>query len=247
MSAPPIEIPAEMYKDFTMNEQIPVMEFYTDSRRFNEGIDWTDEIIELFLEHFTLDNCLTGKQGSEPYPNASFYHALALEKFGDCVKGKDVAVVGTLVPWIEALLVNFGCASVTSVDYNKNKETKYIKTLAYEEYLGEKSKYDAVFSYSSIEHSGLGRYGDPLNPFGDIEAVRAMRDSLKDGGFLFLGVPVGQDALMWNAHRVYGEKRLALLLQGFREIEWVGASREQLNEIPLFYFDCQPLIVLQKV
>jgi len=27
--------------------------------------------------------------------------------------------------------------------------------------------FDMVFSFSSIEHDGLGRYGDPLNPNGD--------------------------------------------------------------------------------
>ena len=28
-------------------------------------------------------------------------------------------------------------------------------------------KFDAISSYSSIEHDGLGRYGDPINPNGD--------------------------------------------------------------------------------
>ena len=30
--------------------------------------------------------------------------------------------------------------------------------------------FDAVVSFSSIEHSGLGRYGDALNPWGDLIA-----------------------------------------------------------------------------
>ena len=36
---------------------------------------------------------------------------------------------------------------------------------------GNLPAFHAVFSYSSLEHSGLGRYGDPLNPWGDILAV----------------------------------------------------------------------------
>ena len=35
----------------------------------------------------------------------------------------------------------------------------------------ELENFDAVISYSSLEHSGLGRYGDALNPFGDIISV----------------------------------------------------------------------------
>ena len=31
--------------------------------------------------------------------------------------------------------------------------------------------YDVIISYSSLEHSGLGRYGDYLNPNGDLETM----------------------------------------------------------------------------
>ena len=36
---------------------------------------------------------------------------------------------------------------------------------------GIESQFDVVFTYSSVEHSGLGRYGDPLNPAGDLMAA----------------------------------------------------------------------------
>ena len=29
-------------------------------------------------------------------------------------------------------------------------------------------KFDGMISFSSLEHSGLGRYGDGLNPYGDL-------------------------------------------------------------------------------
>ena len=32
-------------------------------------------------------------------------------------------------------------------------------------------KYDAMVTFSSLEHSGLGRYGDGLNPWGDLIAM----------------------------------------------------------------------------
>ncbi len=32
---------------------------------------------------------------------------------------------------------------------------------------GTLGQFDAMISFSSLEHSGLGRYGDPFNPWGD--------------------------------------------------------------------------------
>ena len=61
--------------------------------------------------------------------------------------------------------------------------------------------FDTAFSYSSIEHAGLGRYGDPLNPYADIEAVAQVACLLKPGGIFFLGFGIGRDKLEWNAHR----------------------------------------------
>ncbi len=36
---------------------------------------------------------------------------------------------------------------------------------------GKLEKFDTVVSFSSIEHSGLGRYGDGLNPWADLVAT----------------------------------------------------------------------------
>ena len=41
--------------------------------------------------------------------------------------------------------------------------------------------FDVVLSISSFEHDGLGRYGDPLNPDGDLAAMRSTRRLLKPG------------------------------------------------------------------
>jgi len=55
----------------------------------------------------------------------------------------------------------------------------------------------------TIEHIGLGRYGDSLNPLGDRIAVSELVRVLKPGGFMFFVVPVGQPRLQFNAHRIY--------------------------------------------
>ena len=44
---------------------------------------------------------------------------------------------------------------------------------------------------SSFDHDGLGRYGDPINPEGDLQAMQTVASVLRDDGILFLTVPIG--------------------------------------------------------
>ena len=52
--------------------------------------------------------------------------------------------------------------------------------------------------------------------------MQHIRNRLAPGGLVFWGAPVGRDALVWNAHRVYGPVRLPWLLRGFRAVAHFG-------------------------
>lgn len=54
-----------------------------------------------------------------------------------------------------------------------------------------------------LEHIGLGRYGDPLNPMGYLEAAKELVRVLAPGGRLLLGTPVGKERLCFDAHRIF--------------------------------------------
>lgn len=54
-----------------------------------------------------------------------------------------------------------------------------------------------------IEHIGLGRYGDPLDPEGDLKAISELKRVVAVGGTLLFVVPVGKPKIMFNAHRIY--------------------------------------------
>jgi len=55
-----------------------------------------------------------------------------------------------------------------------------------------------------VEHIGLGRYGDPYDPEGDIKAMNELSRVLAPGGSLLFVVPAGKEArLQFNAHRIY--------------------------------------------
>lgn len=56
----------------------------------------------------------------------------------------------------------------------------------------------------TIEHIGLGRYGDPINPNGDLIAMKELSRVVAPGGNLLIVVPTGREMrIQFNAHRIY--------------------------------------------
>jgi hypothetical protein len=63
---------------------------------------------------------------------------------------------------------------------------------------------DSISCLHSIEHFGLGRYGDPINPQGHIIAFTNLIKMLKQKGILYLSIPIGpSDEVLFNAHRIF--------------------------------------------
>lgn len=61
----------------------------------------------------------------------------------------------------------------------------------------------------TVEHIGLGRYGDPLDYDGDIKAINELKRVLAAGGHLFFVVPLGREnRIFYNAHRVYTKQQV---------------------------------------
>lgn len=67
-----------------------------------------------------------------------------------------------------------------------------------------------------VEHVGLGRYGDPLDPIGDLRAIKELARVLARGGSLLFVVPVGEPRVAFNAHRVYSYDQIAESFPGLR-------------------------------
>ena len=55
----------------------------------------------------------------------------------------------------------------------------------------------------TIEHIGLGRYGDPIDNNGDLKAISELKRVLSVNGSLLFVVPVGAPRIQYNAHRIY--------------------------------------------
>jgi SAM-dependent methyltransferase len=75
---------------------------------------------------------------------------------------------------------------------------------------------ESISCLHTIEHVGLGRYGDPIDPNGDIKAIDELkRVTAKKGSLLFV-VPIGETAcIKFNAHRIYTYDQVTSLFSGF--------------------------------
>lgn len=62
--------------------------------------------------------------------------------------------------------------------------------------------YDLVSSLHAIEHFGLGRYGDDIDPEGHLKAIDAFMRVLRPGGHLLLAFPAGNNEVLFNAQRI---------------------------------------------
>jgi hypothetical protein len=63
---------------------------------------------------------------------------------------------------------------------------------------------ESISCMHTIEHIGLGRYGDPIDPEGDLKAINELKRVVKPGGTLIFVTPMGgKPHIEFNAHRIY--------------------------------------------
>lgn len=236
MKAPTLkDLSEEQIKEFTQNNTSPIREWYFDEAEVNVDHLYEPDAINYLKE-------MAKYRQTNYYGKTDTWLYEALNNFSIC--DKSVLIIGSLMPWYESIALEFKCKSCTVVEYRKqNKPVPDVEYIQPHEL--NSRKFDIVFSISSYEHDGLGRYGDPLNPNGDLEAMQNIKNNLNNNGLLFLAVPIGKDEIVWNAHRVYGKKRLPQLIKGWDLIGKYGITNE-IWETP-YTNDCpaQPVLVLR--
>jgi len=61
----------------------------------------------------------------------------------------------------------------------------------------------------SLEHFGLGRYGDPIDPEACFKAFKAIQRVIGNGGRIYISVPIAKnDSLEFNAHRIFSPETI---------------------------------------
>jgi hypothetical protein len=218
---------------------------------------WTFQEIET-MKAKALAGTLPGNYG----PASTKMIWEMMQRYANLLRGQHAFVIGSETPWVEAMLLAIGCSHVTTIEYgtivsqhpNVSTMTPAQVTERFLASNGTEPRFDVAVTYSSLEHSGLGRYGDTLNPWGDIQAVAKAWCITRSSGHMFLGLPASrQDEVCWNAHRSYGVHRWPQLMANYEQIGAPegGMWREEHPDIvasqagqPCQYF--QPMLVFQR-
>ena len=77
---------------------------------------------------------------------------------------------------------------------------------------------DSLSCLHTLEHFGLGRYGDKIDPDGYIKGLNNMTLLIKQYGVFYLSVPIGEQRIEFNAHRVFSVQYLFSLVSKDFEI-----------------------------
>lgn len=234
---PPKEIPTELIADFTIGKKIPVIHYYYNNTR--------SSAIKISMQAYlnTFDQL---DRGSFKYYGKTLDYLLgALDHYS--VSNKSVLIFGLNRVNCDAISIWKGARYVYVIDYNLPvSEHPQVKIFSYADYISQNIKADAAISISSFEHDGLGRYGDPINPTGDLEAMKLAKKLIKKNGLLFFSVPISPDCIVWNAHRIYGKIRLPMMFEGWKVLNSFGFSNSLIEDQKLGRYQ-QPVFVLQNL
>lgn len=105
----------------------------------------------------------------------------------------------------------------------------------------EDNSLSSLSSLCVVEHIGLGRYGDPLDPEGTVKAFSELKRIMAPGGDLYLSIPLDDDnKTYFNAHRAFSEEYLIELFRPFEIVEkrYIFGSEFGTNLKPGFGTGC---------
>jgi hypothetical protein len=80
----------------------------------------------------------------------------------------------------------------------------------------ENESIESLSALCSLEHFGLGRYGDPVDPNACFIAFKSIQRVMKSEGEIYISVPIGTEHIEFNAHRVFYP---STIIESFNEME----------------------------
>lgn len=85
---------------------------------------------------------------------------------------------------------------------------------------------ESLSALCSLEHFGLGRYGDPIDPEACFKCFESIQKKLKKGGHLYISVTIGYERVEFNAHRIFYPQTI---IDSFKELELIEFSTIDTN------------------
>ncbi len=72
----------------------------------------------------------------------------------------------------------------------------------------ENNSVESISCMHTIEHIGLGRYGDALDVKGDLKAIDELIRVTQPNGTILFVTPIGKPRIEFNAHRIYSYEQI---------------------------------------
>jgi hypothetical protein len=94
---------------------------------------------------------------------------------------------------------------------------------------------DSLSCLHTIEHFGMGRYGDPIDPVGHLKGLAQLKRMLAPGGVFYLSTPIGPQRVEYNAHRIFAVETLlgwfadGWLIERFSYVDDAGTLHKQVD------------------
>lgn len=177
------DIPAECLDDYSMNGKVDIQEWWIEDTFLGKQAKISVKSKEEYVSKALKEDFEGRGDYMQLYP-ITLFHVLQNVRQ---VRNISVVVIRSESPWISIASEekNFTTLEYGHIESNHPK----INTMTPEKFQWHiQMVFREVWCYSSIEHSGLGRYGDSLNPFGDIMTVARACCVTKKRGSLTLGV-----------------------------------------------------------
>jgi len=92
----------------------------------------------------------------------------------------------------------------------------------------------------AVEHFGLGRYGDLIDPDAYCKAMKEMARILAHRGRLYFSVPIGVERLYFNAHRVFSPQTVLDIFRDFKLVSFAA-----IDDNGEFHEDVKPNDLLE--
>jgi len=204
---------------------------------------WSIELVDTLVD--AAKKKIDFSPGNYPFVVLDYYTAIS--KYP--VVNKKVLVAGAVSPWNEAIFIANGASQVVTSEYSNLVSLDPRISVVHAE-TKHSQKFDVISSFSTIEHCGLGRYGDKIDPNGDFEAINEFHSLLNPDGILFLGIPISGEMgyIQGNYHRVYSYERFyALIEDKFNLLSVIDDHYKFYDQNNNDDWQNQPLFVLQKI
>lgn len=79
---------------------------------------------------------------------------------------------------------------------------------------------ESLSAVCSVEHFGLGRYNDEIDPEACFKFMNNIGRKMKPGGALYITVPIGKERVQFNAHRIFSPSTILNECKGFSLVEF---------------------------